>query len=629
MLTFSQFSLALATIEPISSRLEITAHLAQLFKQLSPDECLATFNLLQGQLLPPYQALEFQLSEKMVVRTLARLADQFHLLAGEAQAQPSALNIFGEEDLSFLEKTITRQVKESGDLGLTTEKLLAVRSQELVSDLSLNQVYNSLLKIARASGTGSQEVKLQLLQELLSQVDPVSSRFIVRIVVGKMRLGFSLMTILDALSWTMTDSKQESALLETTFQKKADLAQLAQVYLFEPDLQKRQANLDTYQVEVGIPVVSALCQRLNSASDIIDKMTQVYAEPKYDGMRVQIHFSNQVPYSSGQPLIKAFTRNLEDISHMFLPELQKLIQLFSTQSTSFILDSEAVGFNPQTGKLLPFQETITRKRKHDIASKAVSTPVRFYVFDLLAHNGKSLLDRPLTQRKQDLDQLFTDNDFLIHSPAKIISDAEELRQFHERELTAGLEGVVAKQTDSIYQSGRKGWSWVKIKEEEGTRGKLIDTLDLVVLGYYYGKGKRNSFGVGAFLVGIRQDSQGMASSASSSGDSNLGDTDRLLSLSKIGTGLTDDQFRELKNRAEPLVVAHQPSNYEVDKTIVPDVWLAPELIVEIAADEITNSSLHTSGVSLRFPRLIKFRDDKNLSDSTSLQELLQIRTAST
>jgi len=408
------------------------------------------------------------------------------------------------------------------------------------------------------------------------------------------------MTILDALSFAKHGDKRDSAALEQAFLKKADLGKLAKSYLQDFKDNSIEEFLKLYQVEWGVPVLPALCQRLNSATEIIEKMGPVMAEAKYDGLRVQIHFSHQQ--------CKAFTRNLEDVSHMF-PELAQLGQFI--QAENCILDSEAIGIDTKTGTFLSFQDTIQRKRKHDVVAKALEIPLRFYVFDVLFLDGQSLLDEALSKRKQALEKIVTDSALIEKTKFKIVDQAEVLKKFHEEQLSNGLEGAVMKQPDSLYMSGRKGWRWVKIKEEEGSRGKLSDTLDCVMMGYYLGKGKRQSFGVGALLVGVLdrdQDGQWIVKT-----------------LSKIGTGLTDEQFRHVKTLSDAHQVATKPDLYQVDKNLFPDVWLEPAVVLEIAADEISQSPIHSAGVALRFPRLIKVRDDKSWQDATNLSELSGIK----
>jgi DNA ligase-1 len=347
----------------------------------------------------------------------------------------------------------------------------------------------------------------------------------------------------------------------------------------------------------GVPVVPQLCQRLASPTAVIEKLKEVYVEPKYDGLRTQIHIFTDA--QTGKKSVRIFTRSLEEVTHMF-PEAEQLLR--EIKADNVVLDGEAIGYNKTTDTLLPFQETITRKRKHNVAATADKTPIRFFVYDVLSLAGKSLIDTPLHERKVILRTLFADSQLLRQPEFIVTTDPIELQHFHERQLAEGLEGVVIKQVNSPYQSGRKGWYWVKLKELTGTRGKLSDTLDCVVMGYYFGQGKRTAFGVGAFLVGVR-------------------DGEKIKTIAKIGTGLTDEQFRELKTRADVLHVDSQPEAYDVPKTLLPPVWLRPELVVEIAADEITKSPTHTAGVALRFPRLVKFRDDKTVEQSTSVDEL--------
>lgn len=589
---FREFAENLQQLEGISGRLEMTRILADLFLKLEPKEVPAACYLLQGQLLPTYESLEFQIAVKTVIKALARCL-------------PSAVtadSLFGEADWSANEAEVTKSYKQAGDLGTVAAAVL--QAQTVTKSLKLLQVYQALRDLAQDSGEGSQQRKLDGLVALLQQLEPVAAKFVIRIVLARLRLGFSTMTLLDSLSWAMTGDKSETSLLEDAYQKRADIGLLAQTYLAENDAEKRQAALIALPVQVGVPIVPALCQRLNSSAEIIDKMKMVIAEPKYDGLRVQMHVSKKSSLSEVQEThIKTFTRNLEDSSLMF-PELQKVIELLDCESC--VLDAEAIGVNVETGELLPFQETIQRKRKHGVESAAETIPLRFYIFDIMELNGKSLIGEKLRTRKDVLKNLFKDTDVIQRTQYIETNDPKELREFHEAQLAAGLEGAVIKQVDSVYQSGRKGWSWVKIKEEEGTRGKLKDTLDCVVMGYYAGRGKRTQFGIGAFLVGVLDSDQ------------------NLKTIAKIGTGLSDEQFMELKNRCQPLMVTAQPAAYEVNKMLLPDVWVKPGLVVEIAADEITKSPVHSAGVALRFPRLIKFRDDKGWEQATTIPEVQDI-----
>lgn len=598
-MTIAKFSEYLNKLESTASRLEITAILAELLKQLEPDEIRPACYLLQGQLLPQYSGLEFQIAVKTVIKVLARLLPT---------KGGSATDLFGEE-LGTVDADVERKYKQVGDLGKVAVEIVEDRAKsgKVAEGLqSVTEVYAQLLEIAQDSGAQSQQRKQDKVLLLLETLDPISAKFVVRILLGRLRLGFSDMTIMDALSWAMCGDKSERELLEAAYQRRADIGKLATEYLQQTDLSKRHALLaEQYTIELGVPVVPALCQRLNSATEVIAKMTEVIAEPKYDGLRVQIHFRKG---KDGQPaLMRTFTRNLEESSDMF-PELGDVAKRLDCDSC--ILDGEAIGYDRSTGNLIPFQQTIQRKRKHGVAEKAAEVPIRFYIFDVLYINGKNLIAEPLKERKLILEKMFQDDDVLVHTESLTTKDPATLKQYHEEMLAEGLEGIVMKQSSSGYQSGRKGWSWVKMKEAEGKNGKLSDTLDVIVMGYYVGRGKRAAFGIGAFLVGVLDEK-----------------TQQVLTLAKIGTGLTEDTLEEVKKRCDVLVVEEQPKAYVVNKMLVPDKWCSPALVVEVAADELTTSPIHSAGQALRFPRFMKFRDDKSWDEATTVEELKSIKIA--
>jgi DNA ligase 1 len=612
-MTFQHFTEYLAKLELTSSRLTMTAVLAELWRELTPTETRITAYLLQGVLLPSYVSLEFQLSTKMVLRALGRLQP-------DLPTEP-AQGLFGVDDYAATRSEqasalMLKRYKQLGDIGLTAEHV-ATTSVKPSSDSTLQphtieQVYAALVQIARLGGSGSQEQKLDQLVQLLKLSSPLEAKYIARIIIGKLRLGFSTMTLMDSLSWAKHESKTDSEMLEMAYQQKADIGKLAESYLHH------DFSIDAYRVEVGVPLVPALCQRLNTATEIIEKMASVYAEPKYDGLRIQIHIDKAGIVEtdlSGQPtgrkpLYKAFTRNLEDVSDMF-PELAAVVE--QVQCQRCVLDSEAVGVELSTNKILPFQATITRKRKHEIAQSAQAVPIRFFVFDVMYIDQTELISLPLSQRKQRLLEVVPRNSSVVRVATYITtSDADELHRFHEEQLALGLEGAVMKQIDSEYRSGRKGWRWVKIKEHEGTSGKLSDTIDCVVMGYYRGRGKRTGFGVGAFLLGVVNEVDGELV---------------VKTIAKLGTGLSDADFPVIKGLVDQHTATVAPKVYEVDKGLSPDVWIEPQVVLEIAADEITQSPLHSAGLSLRFPRLIRVRSDKNWQQATSITELQSISIA--
>ena len=604
---FNHFAQYLADLEKLNSRLAMTELLAQLFQELNQEEIVPASYLLQGRLMASYQSLEFQLSSKMLIRALANfyIRHEGPLEQGQLSVEQ---NLFEDANQDLVIDKLNKQYKDLGDLGDLFYQVVGdlPASSTAKNELSIGQVHQELIALAKVGGEGSQDKKINLLADLLGQVNALSAKYISRIILGKMRLGFSTMTMLDALSWEKTGDKSQSTILEEAFQKKADFGLLAQLYLFEKNIKITKLS-KLYHMELGIPVMPALCQRLNSGQEIIEKMGRVIAEPKYDGLRIQIHI-NKKGFPDGS-LYKAYTRNLEEVSAMF-PELDLVLAQCLAQTA--VLDTEAIGFDPDSGKFVAFQETISRKRKYQIALKAQETPICFYAFDLLYVDGQALIEEKLLDRKKILNRVITDSPVIKKTLFQEISDAQVLTDYHHQQLALGLEGAVMKKPDSLYLAGRKGWRWVKIKEAEGQRGKLNDTLDCIMLGYYLGKGKRQNFGIGALLVGVFDQKSG-----------------KIKTLSKIGTGLTDAQFQEIKKLADQHLSKQNQANpqYDFKKELKADVWLEPSIVLEIAADEISQSPSHTAKVALRFPRLIKIRRDKNWQQATTLQELKEIKQA--
>ncbi|HSV95232.1 MAG TPA: ATP-dependent DNA ligase [Spirochaetia bacterium] len=561
---FKEFAEYLEKLEKISSRLAITDVLAELIEKMNTAEINKGIYLVLGQLGPDFANKEFGMAVKMVIRAISQGA-----------------GISTEE--------VMNDYKKIGDLGVLLEKLPF--QNEKRENHSLIEVYDYLLLIAEDGGLGSQDRKVNKLSEILLEVSALERKYISRMVVGRLRLGFSAKTVFDALSQIENGNKTLRKELDSVFQIYPDPGLITKMFK-----EKGMTGLRDIKVEVGVPVVPALCQRLNEYGEIVDKMKDVAVERKYDGTRLQIHFNRL------KNEIKTYTRNLEENSWMF-PELMEMGKWI--EADEVIMDCEAAGYERKTGKVLPFQMTMTRKRKHNIADAAELVPMRFFLFDILSKNGESLIDKPYFERREILENVVKSNETIVVDEFVRTSNPDEVKKLHEKYLSEGFEGAVLKVWDGRYLPGRQGWNWVKIKEVEGTSGKLSDTLDLVILGYYYGRGKRVGFGIGAFLVGLKK------------GES-------WVSLAKIGTGLTDDEFRSLRKKLDGIELKEKPKNYLVEGTLLADVWVEPRVVVEVAADEITISNVHAGGIALRFPRLVRFREDKRADQSTTWKEVEEI-----
>ena len=330
-------------------------------------------------------------------------------------------------------------------------------------------------------------------------------------------------------------------------------------------------------------------------------MGVVVAQYKYDGFRTQIHKDGQQVF--------IFSRNLENMSHMF-PEIIEGTRK-QVQADSVILDAEALAYNPASEEFLPFQETTRRRRKHHVEAMARQMPLKAFVFDILYKDGASLLDRPLVERMKVLEETIQPDDILMLTNNHIVRDAKTLSLLFEEAISKGLEGIVVKKLDSPYEAGARNFNWVKLKRHSA--GALNDTIDCVLLGYLFGRGKRAALGAGALLVGVYDKQQ-----------------DMFVTVSKIGTGLTDEEWRSIKERTKGLEVDHKPAR--VSSLIEPSVWLEPKIVIEVLADEITRSPIHTAGkvgeepgYALRFPRLVAFREkDKTPEDATTVEELIEM-----
>jgi len=519
--------------------------------------------------------------------------------------------------------------KDLGDLGLVIGEL-EPGDHKLSEDI--NEIYEELYKLADLKGEGSQEGKIDLLASILSRADGVSAKYLVRIVLGKLRLGVGEMTVLDGLSWLICGDKSLHDLFENGYNIAADIGMLAKNTLEKRDkdkikwLENVKGSMEKMEPKIGVPIVMALCTRIATFDEVITKLGEVMCEPKYDGNRVQIHFRR----NKDEDEIVTFSRNLEESTYMF-PELGRIGEWLDLDEAIF--DSEAMGIDVMSGGWTTFQVTMTRKRKHGIATQVENVPLKFMAFDLLYARGKKakefgadgdIHDWPLEKRRKLLEAVVVKNDLLEITPVVRSSKAVEVRDLHQQYLDQGYEGAVIKQATSPYVPGRKKSYWVKMKEVENADAKLPDTIDSVVMGYYRGEGRRGKFGIGSLLLGVRGKWVVDVDEINGSLFENSDQEDRYWTVTKVGSKLSDDQLKVIRKRLDELAVDGKDDLYEVPDALVPDVWVRPEMVVEVAGDNLTKSPLHSAKMALRFPRVIKIRDDKGAEQITSMEELWEL-----
>lgn len=592
---FQELVDAFQKIDETTLRNQKTAILAALFARLTSSEVSMVSYLSVGRVSPLYDPLEFGLAGKMVIR---------------AVAWGTGRTI----------EEVSKQYKEVGDLGTLVETLKQTQESQRashVSPLPITDIFNELVRVAQDTGRGSQDRKTERLGTLIKTLSPLGAKYVMRLVMGKLRLGFSDLTILDALSWAQTGSKVDREMLEHAFNVWSDMGAVARVYK-----DRGVVGLAELDVVPGRPVKPMRAERLGTIPEIIEKLETFAVEPKFDGFRVQVH-AWELPESQrathGSPLqmqgnmfeeeednkiqVKIFSRGLEDITHQF-PEIVSAARGLFEKIGAFVIDGEAIGVKPD-GSFLPFQETIKRKRKYDVAETAESIPLRMYVFDVLYAEGEGQLGRTYKERRRLLSSLLSRTQAVfVLTDSTIVSTDAAARSLFSVYMDRGLEGMLCKRMDSHYLAGARNFNWVKYKRAH--EADLADTIDAVVMGGYVGRGKRQKFGVGAFLIGVR------------------GENESIVTVAKIGTGLTDLQFEELFRKLNQCKSSQMDDTYTVPASLLPDIWVEPNIIVEIEADEITESPLHSSGYALRFPRLLRFREDKQLQDITTQIEVAHL-----
>ncbi|HDD40151.1 MAG TPA: ATP-dependent DNA ligase, partial [Nitrososphaeria archaeon] len=564
-------------IEAITGRIEMTNLLVQLLKETPPEIIDKVVYLTLGEIYPPFIGLELGVADRLALRAV-KLAS------------------------GMSEREIDRAYKELGDVGLVGERMLAKRSQAtlFMEQLTVEDVYSALEKIAKASGEGSMETKVQILSGLLASAQPKEAKYILRIVTGKMRLGIADMTILDALAIVFGGGKEARDLFERAYNLSSDIGYVAKVAA-----QEGLEGIKKFKITVGKPIRPMLAERLSSAEEILQKIGgKCIAEYKYDGERMQIH-------KRGDEVL-IFSRRLENITSQY-PDVVELVKQH-VKAGEAILECECVAVDPETGDMLPFQELMHRKRKHDIHKAIEQYPVNVYFFEALYVDGKDLTLEPLEIRRKTLESIIEEGERVKLSKAIITDDPNELEKFFHEAIEEGCEGLVVKALgkEAIYRAGARGWLWIKLKRSY--KSEMMDTVDLVVVGAFHGRGKRSGT-YGALLMAAYDKRK-----------------DVFQSVCKVGSGFTDEDLQKLPELLEPYKIPHRHARVETGMEA--DIWFEPKIVLEIIGDEITISPIHRAawsmikegyGLAIRFPRFTgRYRFDKAPEDATTTDEILEM-----
>ncbi len=567
---FSQLTEVFEKLEATSKRLEMFEILSEFFKKVSANDADKVVYLCEEQLLPPFKGLEMGMAEKMIEKAIAKVSNK------------------SSED-------IVKLYKKMGDLGLVAQEVLTKKRATLFSSKapSISEVYETLTKIAQTTGHGSVDRKTDSVAGLLTRVSAKESKFIVRFVLGSLRLGIGDPTIMDSLSKALTGDRMKLRVdIERAYNLCSDLGLVAKILL-----DKGANALKQFKIQVGSPIRMALAERLPSAEDIIKKIGKCAGESKYDGIRLAVHKQGEK--------IEIFSRNQERMTNMFPDIISGIKKQFKAKSA--ILEGEAVAFNEETQEFFPFQVTMTRKRKYEIEKRAKEAPLVLFAFDLLYINGKDMTKQSYEERTQVLRKTIGKG-FTIRAADKILTDdPKELEKFFEDNIQRGTEGIIAKRLDAPYQAGARNFNWIKLKRSY--KGELRDTIDVVIVGYFKGRGMRAEFGIGALLGAVYEEK-----------------SDSFKTICKVGSGLSEEKWVEIRKLLDKNKIEHKPAR--VDSELKADVWTQPKYVFTVMADEITLSPMHTAGKSqdkagfaLRFPRVQGWIRDKKPEDATSVKEI--------
>jgi DNA ligase-1 len=572
------YSVVTATYEAMEStakRLELIGLLADLIRRTPSEIVNKVVYLTQGKIYPDFMGIEIGLADKLAMRAISEIA-----------------GVSLEE--------VVQAYHRLGDIGAVGEELFKTKRQTMLfsEPLTVERVFDVLDEIARCSGKGSLEIRIRLLGSLLGDASQKEARYILRTATGRLRLGIADYTVLDALALAYTGDRENRGVLERAYNLSSDLGLVATTVA-----KRGLKGVERFHIMMDRPVRPMLAERLESPNEILEKLGGKGAfEYKLDGERVQVHI--------GAKDAEIYSRRLERITGHY-PDIIYLCRE-GLRCNECIIEGEAVAVNVDSGEYLPFQELMHRRRKYGVSEAVKQYPVSINFFDLIYIDGEDLIEKPYVERRERLVGLVQESNRLKVVPAMVASDAKDVEAFFEKAISDGCEGLVAKDLKSVYRAGAREFAWIKLKREY--KSELSDTLDLVIVGAFYGRGRRSGR-FGAFLLAGYNKKR-----------------DVFETTCKIGTGFSDEDLAQFPEILAPLRISHR--HPRVVSNIDADAWFTPQVVIEVVASEITLSPVHVlafgsvrekSGLALRFPKFTgRIRDDKDATDSTTTKEILEM-----
>jgi DNA ligase 1 len=609
--SFKELCKLFEKVDNTSSRLDMTSLMGEFLKQCDIDEIQMISYLVQGRVAPKFVDSEFNYSEK----SLSNLLTEF----------------FKDKEE---EVDITSIRQESGDIGDTVFQI-SDKLKKRAKSRSISQVYELLWDIVNTSGTGSVERKGNLILEFLRTSNKIEAKYFSRIVCGSLRLGMNSKTMMDVFSYMVTGDKELSDEFDRVYGVSSDIGYVAST-LDNFDKEKVIEEMGNVSITPGFPVLARLVERVGSFEEVVERLGDEFlVQGKFDGLRLQIHkyskddvAKREVAWkecladnpqglnlfggsNQDSTVVKLFTRNLEDVTDMF-PEIVEDAK--EASASSFILDSEVLGWDYDNDTFLSYQKTMQRKRKYEVEKVREKIPVKAMLFDVLYFEGEDLTEVDTVDRVERLEKEFADIDNSLRVAETMrVHSANELKDIFDNYVDQGLEGVIVKQFEGGYRAGKRNFEWIKLKKS--MESGMVDTVDMVVVGYYYGSGRRAELGIGALLGALYNEEE-----------------NRYDAICKVGTGISDDLFKEILEDLKGIEMLKKTKDVAVPDNLEPDVWVKPKFVITVDADEVTRDISKDvegigNGLSLRFPRLVEWDRDKGLENITTVSELTRIYEA--
>ena len=562
-------------MEKTSKRTELTEILVELLQKTPKKIIPIIVYLLQGVIRPNFEGVELGIAEKLAIRAISK---------------SSGLPI----------KKIEDGYRDDGDLGITASNILKLKTQTTFTaeKITIERVYETLFKIAKLEGKGSQDLKIKYISSLLNDATPLEAKFVLKILLGTLRLGIAENTVMDALAIAFTGKKENKEQIENAYNVSSDLGKVSLIVATNGI-----DEIKKFKISLFNPIRPMLADRAKSEQEVIKKMPELFAaEYKLDGERVQIHIQANK--------IVLFSRRLENITQYY-PDIVENVRK-SLDIHEGVFEAEIVPINENTGEFLPFQELMHRRRKYNLDKAVSQYPITVNFFDVLYFDKKDCLNLEYSERRKILERVVNEDNFSKLIPMKFIKSENEITDFLENSINAGCEGLMLKTPNAPYRAGSRGSNWLKLKREY--RNELGDSLDLIVIGAYFGRGRRTGL-YGTLLLGTFNP-----------------EMNNFPSICKVGTGFTDESLDQLYQILSNKVTLKK--NSKIVSEMEADVWFEPELVLEIVASEITLSPIHktgmdlirkNSGFALRFPKFTgKIRYEKTVEDASTDEEVLAL-----